>query len=124
MILGIGIDTVTISNVERFLQNPAYADDIFTETENTKAEEFGDVIDYLSARFAGKQAVRKCLAPFLKGFDFDFRMIEILKQEDGTQPVTILSEELAAIIREAGIRQILVSTTTEGDNATAIAIAQ
>ena len=124
MILGLGIDTVTISNVERFLQNPAYATDIFTENENRKAEEYGDVIDYLSARFAGKQALKKCLAPFLGEFVFDYKMVEIQKHENGTQSVKVLDDDLAALIKKAGIKEIVISTTTEGDSATAIAIAQ
>ena len=49
MILSIGIDTVTISNVERFLRHPEYADEIFTEKEQKLAEEYGvgkDTIAY------------------------------------------------------------------------------
>ena len=124
MILGLGIDTVTISSVERFLQNPAYATDIFTENENRRAAENGDVIDYLSARFAGKQALRKCLAPFLGDFAFDYKMVEITKHGDGTQTVVILDDDLAIIVKKTGIKEIVISTTTEGDSATAIAIAQ
>lgn len=124
MILGLGVDTVTISSVERFLQNPSYASDIFTDSEQKQAEEYGDVIDFFAGRFAAKQAFKKCLMPIMKGLSFDHRMIEILRNSDGSPAVYVDSEELTALLKEAGVEELLVSITTEGDSATAIAIAQ
>ena len=51
-------------------------------------------------------------------------MVEVLRNPDGTQSVYVDSEELDKILKDAGVEELLVSITTEGDNATAIAIAQ
>lgn len=123
MILGLGIDQVTISTVEQFLENPKYADDIFTEAEKEQARSEGNPVDYFSSRFASKQAFKKCLAPFMHGKEFNHKMVEVLKKEDGT-PAVYVDDELAELLKVAGVEELLVSTTTEGDSAIAIAIAQ
>ncbi len=123
MILGLGIDQVTISTVEQFLKNPKYADDIFTEAEKELASQQGNPVDFFAARFAAKQAFKKCLAPFMNDKEFNYKMIEILKKEDG-MPAVYVGDELAELLKAAGVEELQVSTTTEGDNATAIALAQ
>jgi len=122
MILGLGIDTVTISQVEGFLQNPNYALDIFTETEIQQASESRDAADFLSGRFAAKQALRKALEPLIHG-TLDYLDVSIIKT-DYSQPVAVFDGQLAQQIKEAGIREVKVSITTEGDAATSIVIAQ
>jgi len=122
MILGLGIDTVTISQVEGFLQNPNYALDIFTETEIQQASESRDAADFLSGRFAAKQALRKALEPLIHG-TLDYLDVSIIKT-DYSQPVAVFDGELAQQVKEAGIREVKVSITTEGDAATSIVIAQ
>ena len=59
MVISIGIDTVTISNVERFLHNQQYVDDIFTEEEQRRARTRIYLLDTYARHFAAKQAVKK-----------------------------------------------------------------
>lgn len=122
MIIGLGIDTVTISQVDGFLQNPNYALDIFTETEIQQASESRDAADFLSGRFAAKQALRKALEPLIHD-TLDYLGVSIVKT-DYSQPVAVFDGQLAQQIKEAGIREVKVSITTEGDAATSIVIAQ
>lgn len=122
MILGLGIDTVTISQVEGFLQKEEYAQDIFTEEENELAAESRDVVDFFSGRFAAKQAVRKALEPVIHT-EVDYLSVSIMKREDSS-PVAVFHGELAELVKKAGVREVRVSITTEGDAATSIAIAQ
>lgn len=123
MILGLGIDNVTISNVDRFLQNPEYAKDIFTEKEIDIAEKRNDPTDFYAGRFAAKQAIRKCLEPVVGKDVFDNLSVETLSREDGS-PLVVLKNELKKAAEEAGIVEVRVSISTEGDLATAISIAQ
>ncbi|MBR0229755.1 MAG: holo-ACP synthase [Erysipelotrichaceae bacterium] len=122
MIIGLGIDTVTISQVDGFLQNPNYALDIFTETEIQQASESRDAADFLSGRFAAKQALRKALEPLIHD-TLDYLGVSIVKT-DYSQPVAVFDGKLAQQVKEAGIREVKVSITTEGDAATSIVIAQ
>ena len=87
MIIGLGIDTVTISQVDGFLQNPNYALDIFTETEIQQASESRDAADFLSGRFAAKQALRKALEPLIHD-TLDYLGVSIVKT-DYSQPVAV-----------------------------------
>ena len=122
MILGLGIDNVTISQVDGFLQNPNYALDIFTEIEQQQAAESHDPADFLSGRFAAKQALRKALEPLIHE-PLDYLGVSIVKT-DFSQPVAVFDGELAEKVKEAGIREVKVSITTEGDSAISIVIAQ
>ena len=122
MIIGLGIDTVTISQVDGFLQNPNYALDIFTETEIQQASESRDAADFLSGRFAAKQALRNALEPLIHD-TLDYLGVSIVKT-DYSQPVAVFDGKLAQQVKEAGIREVKVSITTEGDAATSIVIAQ
>lgn len=122
MILSIGIDTVTISNVERFLKHPEYANEIFTEKEQKLAEEYGDVVDAYASSFAAKQAVKKVLDHFMDVDGLDLRRVEILKNKG--IPYVKPDKEIQKVLDEKGVKNIMVTITSEGDNATAFVIAQ
>ena len=123
MILGLGIDNVTISSVDRFLQNPDYAKDIFTENEIALAQEAGDATDFFAGRFAAKQAIKKALEPLVGRDVYNYLLVETLKREDGS-PVVTLFGDLKKAVEKAGVDEVRVTTSTEGDLATAFAIAQ
>ena len=122
MILSIGIDTVTISNVERFLGHPDYAEQIFTKKEQKQAEEYGDVVDAYASAFAAKQAVKKVLDHFMDVDGLDMRRIEILKKKG--IPYVKPDAEIQAVLDEKGVKSVMVTITSEGDSATAFVVAQ
>ena len=122
MILSIGIDTVTISNVERFLDNPVYARDIFTEKELELLEQSADIIDESAKSFAAKQAVKKVLDHFMNVEELSLTRVEIFKKEG--IPYVAVDREIQEILDGKGVKNIMVSITSEGDIATAFVIAQ
>ena len=122
MILSIGIDTVTISNVERFLGHPEYAEEIFTKKEQKQAEESGDIVDEYASSFAAKQAVKKVLDHFMDVEGLDLRRVEILKKKG--IPYVKPDADIMAVLALKGVKEIMVTITSEGDNATAFVIAQ
>ena len=122
MVLGVGIDSVTISVVERFLDNPEYAKDIFTETEENLAERQADRIDFFAGRYAAKSAVWKSVDHLIDG-ELDLVDIEILQHDDGA-PYVNITGRLKDLLKGTGVNDIRVSITTEGDTSSAIAIAQ
>ena len=122
MILSIGIDTVTISNVERFLSHPDYADQIFTEKEQKQAEESGDLVDEYASNFAAKQAVKKVLDHFMDVNGLDLRRVEILKKNG--IPYVKPDAKIQTVLLAKGVKNVLVTITSEGDSATAFVVAQ
>lgn len=124
MILGIGIDSVDIEEMERIAADTrgSFARRTFTEAELREACARRDGAACLAGKFAVKEAVFKALA-HRTGRGFDFRMVETLEDENGCPHVTHTGP-LASVLDEAGARELLVSITNEKGLATAIAIAQ
>jgi len=127
MIRGVGIDMVTISDMERRVERMTAGAlaRMFTPAEieaslvrdNRRGE-------YLAARFAGKEAVYKALAPSLGKGKLELRRIEILNREDGSPYANVEEPSLAAAMRDAGVSRIHLSITTEGDTAAAFVVAE
>lgn len=125
MIKGIGIDMVSISEIARYIEHfgDTYINSAFTEREIHFSKLSPNQAEYLSTRFAAKEAVYKAIAHLTKQKDFDFRIVESLNESDG-YPVIHINEELRKIMNEAKIRSLLVSMTTEGDFAMAFVTAE
>ena len=124
MIKGIGIDTVSISKIKKYIDSVGYSYIIhtFTENERISAKKHSVQEEYYAARFAVKEAVFKAVAHNTQEKAFDLRIIETLNDEDG-YPYVKISGELQTVLEKADIRSIQISITTENDYATAIAIA-
>lgn len=138
MVRGIGIDMATISEFERYWPGGAGAAGAsacaeaelgpfirrtFTPAELACARERGKRgAEFLAGRFAVKEAVFKAVAP-LTAEGFDLRIVECLPDPSGAPRVT-LSGPLAPVLAEAGVADVLVSITNEGDYAVAVALVQ
>lgn len=124
MVKGIGIDTVCISETERLIKElgATYTQSIFTSAELRASENYAAPAEFLAGRFAVKEAVFKAVAHLTQEKGFDMRIIETLNEPDG-HPVVIITDRFKPVIDEAGIGDILISITNEGDYATAIAVA-
>ena len=123
MVISIGIDTVTISNVERFLHNQRYVDDIFTEEEQRRARTRSSLLDTYARHFAAKQAVKKVLEHFMDTAEFEYKQVEILFDENKLVYIKP-NDEIKAILDSKGVKSMMLSITSEGDNATAFVFAQ
>lgn len=100
----------------------AFAQHTFTRREQEEAEKAPDKWSYLAGRFAVKEAVFKALAPLTSGKAFDFRIVETLRQADGSPAVTH-DGPLREILRTACVDRLLVSISNEGGFAVAFAAA-
>ena len=135
MVLGVGVDLARISDFDRCWPvgpdgaAPAEADldafvrRTFTEAERAEARGRGrGGARYLAGRFAVKGAVFKAVAPLTRE-GFDLRCVECLADDAGA-PRVVREGPLAAVLAEAGVDEVLVSITNEGDLALAMAVAQ
>lgn len=120
--LGIGIDMVSIHEIQRIIKctNDVFVKRTFTPKEQEEGEKEKDPASYYAGRFAVKEAVFKAVAHLLDGGAFDFRLVETMRETDG-RPRVVLCDSLKEIFQRAGIDDILVSISNEKDMAIAVA---
>ena len=124
MVKGIGVDMVDVREIARFIaiSGDTFIKHTFSEREVIASKEAPNQAEYLSTRFAAKEAVFKAIAHNTKDKGFDLRIVETLNESDGF-PYISISEELRGLLDEAGVGSIHVSISTEGDFAIAFVIA-
>ncbi len=122
MIFGIGTDILDMRRIRNMYSNPddPFFKNSFSERERGEATGHRDSVSYFSTRFAGKEAVIKCIS-----IDKSIRLgeIEILDSETG-RPCVALSGAVKAIAEEKGIKHVAISLSSDGNYATAFAIAE
>lgn len=125
MIIGIGVDVVSISELTSLklrISETAF-NRIFTDAELACVTDRSHPYEYLAGRFAAKEAVFKAVSPALNGVTFDLRMVETLSRPDGS-PYIHVNDELRSILERAEVSRVHISITAEGDMAAAFAIAE
>lgn len=123
MILGIGTDILKIQRIrdmEKGSNDPFFIK-TFTEKEREQALMRPDPMLYYATRFAGKEAVFKCLG--IDGSDARLNEIEILGMHSGQPQVSLLGK-LRETAPQKGIKNIQISLSYDTDYAVAFAMAQ
>lgn len=126
MIRGIGVDTVSISEMRRISLAIGHGGmrHLFTAQELEDAPAQSDLLaEFLATRFAVKEAVFKAVAHLLEESCFDLRIVETRNRGDGS-PYVNINEQLCRVLERAGVTDLFVSISTEGDLATAFVIAE
>jgi holo-[acyl-carrier protein] synthase len=122
MIIGIGIDTVSISRMEKLIRarGERFLRKIFSETEIGEGMRRPYSTPYFAARFAAREAFVKALGiGFARGVSF--RDITVRKG-DGGRPELSFSSRTEVLLKARGIERCHVSITHDGDCAQAIVI--
>ena len=120
MILGTGVDTVSLSRFEsKLAETPRLKDRLFLDIE-TINDGAAASIQTLAGRFAAKEAVIKALGgePGI-----EWHGIEVGKESSG-KPVIWLHGETAKLALRAGVRKLHVSISHDGDVAVAFVVAE
>lgn len=121
MIVGLGLDVVELSRIEKIWNRYGFdfAKKILHERE---LDTFPSKkpLTYLAGRFAAKEAISKALGTGMsKGIGFTD--LCVINQESG-QPQTILFGAAKVVMQDLGASKILVSITHSKDVAAAVAI--
>jgi holo-[acyl-carrier protein] synthase len=117
VIVGIGIDAVTVSRLEKWAANPALLERFFDIREIAVVRERGKgMVRSLAVRFAAKEAFCKALGTGLAGISL--KDIMVLNDQDKKPEMKVAGSALAAM-KAAGAEKIFVSLTHEGDMAIA-----
>lgn len=121
--VGIGIDSVDIAQFEDVAcANKAFILRTFSNNERKQALQEYSPYGFLAARLAAKEAAFKAVAPLLEEKTFDLRVVEALKNSDGS-PYYVVDGQFALICKRAGVDNLLLSITDEAGVASAIALA-
>jgi holo-[acyl-carrier protein] synthase len=122
MIIGIGIDTVSISRMEKLIhaRGERFLHKIFSENEIGEGMKRHKNAPYFAARFAAREAFVKALGTgFARGVSF--RDITVGKGDRG-RPELSFSSRTEVLLKARGIERCHVSITHDGDCAQAIVI--
>jgi holo-[acyl-carrier protein] synthase len=120
MIIGIGVDVVHVSRLERWKSNPGLLERYFHPQELSAALSRGPgAVLSLAARFAAKEAFGKALGTGLMGIVL--KDIMVLNSHNG-RPEIALRGSAGAALRKSGATKVHISLTHERDNAVAMVI--
>lgn len=120
MIIGVGIDLVSILRIADKVKNPAFVEKVFSKEEIAYCESTQKREQHYAVRFAAKEAFLKAIGEGLR-VSFDLRDIELIKEES-EKPVLHLRGEFENLRLSKGWQGIHVSLSHEGDNAIAMVI--
>jgi holo-[acyl-carrier protein] synthase len=119
----VGADVVAVHQVEESVTRfgSRYLDRIYTEHELSSCVGGSPVrAASLAARFAAKEATIKVLRP--EGHQPDWRSVEVRRHSEGWCTMA-LSGHAAALADRAGIAELAVSLSHDGDVAAAVVVA-
>ncbi len=98
--MGVGIDIVLVSRVEKILNSKnkdRFLNKIFSDKEISNSEKKYNQSQYFSGRFAAKEAIKKALSSYNKNNVPTFKSLEILNADDGKPYVSIKSKQQSDI---------------------------
>ena len=120
MIVGIGIDVVHASRMERWRNTSRILERYFHPGELSDALSRGSGINLsLAARFAAKEAYGKALGTGLAGIVLKDIMVK--NRHNGKPEIEVFGTALSAL-KQSGADRIHVSLTHENDNAVAMIV--
>ena len=96
--IGIGIDIVNNKRIKSSIKNNKFINRIFGKMEISSSKKIINKTNYLSKRFAAKEALAKALGTgFRKGLNF--KDIQILNNKHG-KPYYLMSRKLKDLIKK------------------------
>lgn len=118
-ILGIGIDLIEISRIEKAIaRHDNFVSRIFSERERERCEDCSRPASRYAACFAAKEAVSKALGTGIKGFSW--KDLEMCEDENGRPYVKLHGAALEEAGRR-GVEDILISVAHSRETAVAVA---
>ena len=129
MILGIGIDTVSVKRINNLIAKfgKKFEFKVFTQSEIDKAESLksshkGNAINaFYAKRFAAKEAFSKALGLGI-GRGVDFKDIEIDNDKLGKPFIKILNEKEKFIKSHFQVEDFIIHLSLSDDNDSALAM--
>lgn len=121
-IVGIGLDLVKVARIRAMMErwNERFLQRLFTEAERQECLARSFPYASLAGRFAAKEAVLKALGT---GWTVGMRWVDIQVLNGAAgRPIATVAGAVEALTRQAGVTQIHVSLSHDGDYAIAEAV--
>ncbi len=120
MILGIGVDIVSVERMRHWFSNPGLLSRFFhpDEIENVWKRKSGRVLS-LAARFAAKEAFGKALGTGMR--NLVLKDIQVVNSHNGKPSIKLFGSARSALERHNGV-SVHLSLTHEEHSAVAIVI--
>jgi len=96
--LGIGVDIVKVSRIRSSIRNKKFITRVFGNEEILRLKKIHDKTNYLSKRFAAKEALSKALGTGFRD-GLNFKDIQIVNNKQG-KPKYLLSLKLKNFIKK------------------------
>ena len=97
-ILGIGVDIIENSRIDKSLKNNVFIKRIFSDLEILKGKQIKDKKSYYSKRFAAKEAFAKSIGTGFR-YNLNFKDISIINDKEG-KPLFLITEKIKKIIKK------------------------
>ena len=97
-ILGIGVDIVDNSRIDKSLKNNSFIKRVFSKSEILSAKKTKDKKSYYSKRFAAKEAFSKSIGTGFRD-NLNFKDISIVNNKLG-KPSFVITEKIKKIIKK------------------------
>ena len=91
MIVGIGIDTVSIERISQKIERPEFLEKVFSKEEIEYCQQNAKPAEHFAARFGAKEAFLKAVGKGL-GISYELKDIEIYHHEDGAPKINLYGE--------------------------------
>ncbi len=121
--MGVGTDLLAVRRISACYHSEfqGFFRRAYSPAERQEAARAADPVSYYASRFAGKEAVLKCLGAIPE--PLCWREIEI-RSDPGGQPCVRLNGQCLRLARAKGIRKIHLSLSHESGYTTAFAVAE
>lgn len=117
----VGTDIIEIGRIKKAMEKrSSFKNRVFTCSEQEYCESRGNPYAHYAARFAGKEAVVKCLGKGLRGLSW--QEIEIKRDKFGG-PRIILRGRALEMAKSMGFDELKISLSHSKDFATAVVLA-
>jgi len=120
MIIGIGIDLVSINDFSQKLKSRSFIGKVFTETEIAYCESFASSSEHFAGKFAAKEAFMKAIGKGIQQGVW-FQQIEVKNKQTGAPSLAITRQALE-ISNELGVAEIHLSISHSDGYAVALVI--
>jgi len=120
MILGIGIDLISIEKIAKSVKSKAFQRKVFTSSEIAICEAVSNSAERFAGKFAVKEALMKAIGKGIRQ-EVWFSQVEVLNRESG-QPYLNLSGEAKQALESLGGAQAHVSLAHSAGLAVAVVI--
>ena len=97
-ILGIGVDIIENSRIDKSLKDNVFIKRIFSDLEILKGKQIKDKKSYYSKRFAAKEAFAKSIGTGFR-YNLNFKDISIINDKEG-KPLFLITEKIKKIIKK------------------------